>query len=207
MKRDRVWWARVTGFSLVACTALLLVSQAAGIWLATRRTGTGMLYDWSITLFLLSFFGTLFLIPVALIGLPFRATRLVALATLSALAVHVASSMLIGPRLHEWWVQRLTPVVQRAGPLLGAIQQFEQEHGAPPTKLEALIPRYLPAVPGTGLAGYPAYEYEVDSDGRWTLSVDVSHGVLDWTHLVYNPLQTYPPRARRLGEWAYVASD
>jgi hypothetical protein len=50
---------------------------------------------------------------------------------------------------------------QRSRSLITAIRQFEVDHGAPPTDLGELVPRYLPAIPDTGVARFPAYEYKV----------------------------------------------
>src|SRR5579883_416142 len=50
---------------------------------------------------------------------------------------------------------------RRSRPLIAAIRQFEEDHGAPPAELEELIPGYLPAIPDTGVARSPEYKYKV----------------------------------------------
>ena len=43
----------------------------------------------------------------------------------------------------------------RATQLLLAIKRFEQQHGAPPAKLEELVPDFLPAIPSDPFSGAP----------------------------------------------------
>lgn len=50
---------------------------------------------------------------------------------------------------------------RRSRSLIAAIQQFQEDHGAPPTSLGALVPGYLPAIPDTGVPRFPKYKYRV----------------------------------------------
>ncbi|MBM3458122.1 MAG: hypothetical protein FJX77_06275 [Armatimonadetes bacterium] len=70
-----------------------------------------------------------------------------------------------------WFLRkpRFEAATVRAQPLIDAIQRYERDKGAPPPSLEALTPRYLPRVPGTGLRKYPAFTYTVYKNRKSTL--------------------------------------
>ena len=55
------------------------------------------------------------------------------------------------------------------GPLVAAIDAYQADHdGSPPPALQALAPRYLPAVPGTGVRNEPDFSYQIsDSKPRF----------------------------------------
>ncbi|MBI5834526.1 MAG: hypothetical protein HZB16_19685 [Armatimonadetes bacterium] len=59
----------------------------------------------------------------------------------------------------------------RARPLVEALRAYHRDHGQSAPSLAALVPRYLPAVPGTGLVGYPQWRYEPANSvvERWQL--------------------------------------
>jgi hypothetical protein len=52
-------------------------------------------------------------------------------------------------------------LAERSRPLVEALHAYERYHGQPAPSLDALVPGQLPAIPGTGLDGYPAYDYQV----------------------------------------------
>jgi len=54
--------------------------------------------------------------------------------------------------------------------LVGAIQTYSVENGAPPENLQALVPQYLARIPDTGLRDYPAFEYEVFTNSKMSLA-------------------------------------
>ena len=103
----------------------------------------------------------------------------------------------------------------RLEPLVVAVSAYEREHGAPPKEVAALLPRYLPSVPGTGLGAYPRVNYVASTDGRadiygnrWMLSVNTGY-LLSWDMLVYLPNGNYPRYdlggpVERLAAWGYV---
>lgn len=159
----------------------------------------------------------------------------------AALVYVVASPVLLIPRRTRWQVLRrsalcLVLVVtafaglfwgaairddafQRlavsSGSLVTAIQSYEHARGAPPPALDALVPEFLAAVPGTGMAAYPAYEYFTGQaarrfdDNPWVLSVPAPHGGINFDRFLYFPRQNYPKRGyggslQRIHDWAYV---
>lgn len=110
-------------------------------------------------------------------------------------------------------------LAERSAPLVEAIHRFEADTGAPPRELADLVPKYLSAVPGTGMTGYPEYTYESEDDPEyyrdywlenpWVLRVNTSLGMLNWDMFLYLPRQNYPERGfggrlERVGDWAYV---
>jgi hypothetical protein len=106
-------------------------------------------------------------------------------------------------------------LAQRSVPLVEAIHAHEAKHGAPPPDLAALVPEFLPSVPGTGIAAYPNYEYFVGTEAAkydnnpWALRVFTPGGGINFDMFVYFPLQNYPEfgyggRLERIADWAYV---
>lgn len=105
---------------------------------------------------------------------------------------------------------------ERAKPLVAAIHQYEREHHAPPETLKALVPRYLPKIPSTGMRAYPGFVYLTGADCRqryhenpWALFVATPLGFVNGDCLLYFPRQNYPERGyggslERVGDWAYV---
>jgi len=100
-------------------------------------------------------------------------------------------------------------------PLVEAIRAYERDRGAPPTDLRQLVPGYLGAVPGTGMAACPDYVYTRGEVARkisgceWMLEVPCSSGILNWDVFVYFPSGEYPDRGwggwlEPIGDWAYV---
>ncbi len=103
---------------------------------------------------------------------------------------------------------------ERNAPLVQAIRAYETRYRKPPPKLADLVPEFLPAVPGTGMAAYPQYKYYAGDnaaryDGNpWVLVVRVAYG-LNFDQFLYFPLQNYPEGGyggslERIGDWAYV---
>ena len=106
-------------------------------------------------------------------------------------------------------------LAQRSAPLVEAIRRFEAHVGHAPRSLDDLVPEQLPAVPGTGMGAYPAYEYVLardswEYDGNdWILKVRASSGFLNWDEFLYFPSGEYPERGyggslESVGDWAYV---
>lgn len=106
-------------------------------------------------------------------------------------------------------------LAMRSKPLISAISQFERDRHRPPAALDELVPQYLKKVPGTGMAVYPNYEYEVspscpdDCKTAWELRVPCSSGILNWDVFIYWPGKNYPRYGwggcvERIGDWAYV---
>lgn len=172
------------------------------------------------------FCSALFLLPICLsiLGIPFflfalcfRKHRRSALYALTfggiALLTLVAAGLLQrdpSPRLRAFQA-----LGERLMPLVDAIERYRQDHHEYPAKLEALVPRYLPALPATGMANYPEYDYYVGPravdryDGNpWVIVMRAGHG-LGFDSFMYFPKQNYPEHGYggtlvRLGRWAYV---
>jgi hypothetical protein len=71
----------------------------------------------------------------------------------------------------------LERMADRSVVLVEAIEAFAHDHGAPPDTLEALVPSYLPAVPSTGMAAAPTYEYSTGNvpcsgENAWSIWVE-----------------------------------
>ncbi len=102
----------------------------------------------------------------------------------------------------------------RSHQLITAIHKYSDTYGHPPEKLENLVPDYLPAVPPTGMSAYPKYIYfnsqsPTYKDNPWVLSVDFAEGPLDFSQLLFFPLQNYPEQGyggwlEKIDDWALV---
>ena len=71
-------------------------------------------------------------------------------------------------RVRRHAIERFAPI---ARPLIGALKKYELDHGRPAESLQALVPRYLPAIPETGFGAFPTFEYVVgdarDEEDGW----------------------------------------
>jgi hypothetical protein len=139
-----------------------------------------------------------------------RAARVLVLAV--AVIVGTAVGMWLGP-IHK--MRRVREVASSAMPFVLAIQAFERGEGRPPQHLDELVPRYLPAIPSTGMRGNSEWRYIHGTDARaygensWVLLVHTSGPGLNFDQLMYFPNQDYPEfghggRIERMGAWAYV---
>jgi hypothetical protein len=197
----------------VAGVALFPLSE----WLATQPFGTGALRITQLA----------FLIPAAVVAL---CSPLILLALLFKVSQGFARRLLwygIAGFVAGWCGAYLGGFARMAGmrdfahrsdPLIRAIEQYEKDHGEAPQRLAELVPKYLAALPGTGMAAYPEYRYHrrgVESDhflrgNPWALSVFTPKGWgFNWDMMIYLPDQNYPSHAysgrlERVGDWAYV---
>ncbi|MHB9131617.1 MAG: hypothetical protein ACYDBB_11085 [Armatimonadota bacterium] len=114
------------------------------------------------------------------------------------------------PWRDQVWQQAFTTVVNHSQPLISAINQYQAgHHGTPPPSLNALVPKYLSTIPGTGLRAFPAYCYRIDDNGAWALSVYCSRGLIDFSSYEYHPNQNDPAFSSRdaisrVGNWVYI---
>lgn len=162
-------------------------------------TALGMMAPWAIMC-----------VVVGVFFLPFRRTKTQALPiTLLALAFSCAAIPTISQTLNRR-KQGFERLAQRSQGLVTAIRQFEKENKRPPDNLGDLVPRFLPAVPRTGIQAYPDYRYtrEATYENPWSLSVNASWGA-SFDQFVYLPKLNYPEFAfggnlERIGDWAYV---
>ncbi len=102
-------------------------------------------------------------------------------------------------------------IADRSLPLIAAIKKYEKEKGQPPSALGELVPSYISAIPGTGVAVYPKYEYYCDDKNRWMLKVPCNHWGFNWDEFTYDPEheasgyseQLAYRACRRIKNWLY----
>lgn len=155
----------------------------------------------------------LFACALAPLLLFFRRTRLFGIrAVIGSIVIIVAvyAGILLGERVRMLAFHGLA---ERSAPLVRAIRAYEVRHGTPPTDLAALVPGFLPAIPGTGMAAYPSYRYyagerAANYEGNpWVLSVFTPRGT-NFDEFNYFPLQNYPnseqpSRVEQISDWVY----
>lgn len=106
-------------------------------------------------------------------------------------------------------------LAERSSTLVTAIQNYHRIKGTPPSTLDDLVPDFLEAIPGTGMAAYPVYEYfagdlaHSHDQNPWILLVNTPCGGINFDEFLYFPLQNYPQRGyggwlQRVRDWAYV---
>jgi hypothetical protein len=140
-----------------------------------------------------------------------KASRTLALST--AVIAGSALGMWLGP-VHK--MQRIRHVAGAAMPLVHAIESFAEREHRTPQNLAELIPRYVVAVPSTGMGGYSEWEYVTGPQARelydgnpWVLVVHTGGPGFNFDKLMYFPNQRYPTvgyggSIERIGAWAYV---
>jgi hypothetical protein len=93
-------------------------------------------------------------------------------------------------------IRYLMRVPQRAAPMIRAIETYETHNGRYPDRLHSLVPKYLQAIPETGMGGYPRYGYSTNKDGFRVL-IPIPFG-LKFDFLAYKSSGQYsdygPPR-------------
>ena len=155
-------------------------------------------------------------VVASLLALPFRARRKEAINLLAGATVYLAIGVLcvsIGWKVRMRGFERL---VERSRPLISSVHRFEADNNRPPASLAELVPKYLAAVPTTGMGAYPDYEYVTGAKARenyhgnaWAVWVDTPSGGINWDIFLYYPEQNYPERGHggsldRVKDWAYV---
>jgi hypothetical protein len=95
----------------------------------------------------------------------------------------------------------------RSAPFISAIEAYERANGAPPQDLSQLVPTFIDAIPPTGMAKTPRYQYTTTDQtcapqNRWQLSVPAGD-FIGFDLFFYCPLQDYSSRFKRVGTWAY----
>ncbi len=112
------------------------------------------------------------------------------------------------------WRGRVMREVARGQPLVQSIHAFTTDNGKPPGSLQQLVPKYIPAVPRTGIGAFSEYRYVIGEpdkyDGNpWVLIISPPCPPLGFDKLMYFPQQNYPTHGyggsvERVGSWAYV---
>jgi hypothetical protein len=125
---------------------------------------------------------------------------------------------LLGFRRIPWHIQRasMESIVERAEPLIEAIELYTLDNSKPPPSLESLVPKYLHSVPKSGLRDLHDFEYHVGPNTKklycgnpWVLTVFTPRGGLNFDMLIFFPDQNYPNEGyggvlERIANWAYV---
>lgn len=155
---------------------------------------------------------TLIVAPFCLFNHRSRGVAARCLVLAAVLAVSTLGGFRLGSRVR---MAAFHGLAQRSTPLLQAIRSYESKYGAPPQDLAALVPEFLPGIPGTGMAAYPNYEYHVGKnaaryDGNpWVVGVFTPTGLINFDQFIFYPLQNYPEsgcmgRFERIADWAYI---
>ncbi len=138
--------------------------------------------------------------------------RRIGLATLVACAVMYAARDETRHWQRETRLRTFERLAARSQSLVDAIHAYEQRYAAAPPDLAALVPEFLPEVPGTGMPAYPRFEYEVvtidhDLARRWNLRLPCSTGLINSDEFIYCPEDSrFDPKVdpvTRLGDWIY----
>lgn len=112
--------------------------------------------------------------------------------------------------LKNWGMRN---AIEKAQPLIEAIESYKTDHGSIPNDLVELVPKYIEVIPYTGMVGYPEFRYtpkQPDSLFRdYEIWISTSTGLLNWDRFVYWPAQQYPQQmyggsVENIDGWAYV---
>ena len=107
----------------------------------------------------------------------------------------------------------LDMVVLRGQPIIDALDKWHEDKGGYPASLPEIVPRYLGTIPGTGIAGYPDFQYkQLGAETPYELFVNLEAAGS-------RSDESYPPRCyywptnrdkyhtgkfgRTLDDWAY----
>ncbi|MCR9243992.1 MAG: hypothetical protein NXI31_03100 [bacterium] len=147
---------------------------------------------------------------VVLVFLPRRGLQVVGLGLVVVLGGFTAVGLAKLARMRAF-----ADCAERAVPLVAAIEGFEAQHGRPPRDLEELVPRWIVAIPRTGMPAYPLFTYALgkrlangETVPRWELRVSCGDG-LRRDRFCYQPEQQYANDRHRgsvtsVGGWAYI---
>jgi len=184
-------------------------------WLSTTKVGTDFLL-WCQALYIFAALASVLAFPVLIVRAIMPRTRHRSLFYL-LLVVLLVPSCIAGIRLG--YITRMAGMrsfAQRSQPLISAIKRFEKDQSIPPKKLQDLVPKYLAAVPTTGMMAYPRFEYHTGVEAQkkyagnpWVLSVRTPSGGINFDQILYFPMQNYPMHGysgslERVADWAYV---
>lgn len=123
-------------------------------------------------------------------------------------------ALYVGAGIRSWGFELFA---SRSQTVIDAIEQYERATGMPPASLSDLVPTHLAAVPKTGMAVYPDYEYKATSGScsiknTWHLWVYVNE-FIDDNLLLYCPVQDYEPSPKHVhsrtavGAWVHDRVD
>jgi hypothetical protein len=149
------------------------------------------------------------LVTAAIVGPPRRRGLLwVALSLLIGAAL-VLPSLWAGSGARMLCIRQATA---RATPLVQALERYREDHGAYPEALQELQPGYIAEAPGTGMIGYPDFEYQPPGEAKLEAAgygLYVNCFVMSFDTLHYWPSEDYPEKmwggvVEPIDGWAYV---
>jgi len=129
-----------------------------------------------------------------------------------AIGIMVASAPYFGMVLAQSVrVQAYTAVSTRAAVLVKAIDAYERDEKRPPDSLKQLLPKYIAAIPETGIAGCPTFAYSsigYRTRDSWELSVKYA-APMYYDLFFYGPSREYMSvfgagYRGKIGDWMYV---
>lgn len=207
---------RNVAIAAVAINSPVLVAQ----WFALSAGGNTRfisLTSWLINPVLLS----LLLVPLLVFLLLKQELRRVVLVLLIGCMIYGFVGWSIFYIASIYRMSRFADVAQQSEYLVDAIRRYEIDKGAPPARLDDLVPAYIPGMPETGLGAYPAYGYQVTNEYNrqltagpwfnrlWLLYIDIplqdGHG----EKFIYFPPRDIPEQweqtiVQRMDDWVYV---
>ena len=111
-------------------------------------------------------------------------------------------------------------------PIIRAIEAYKVEQKKYPKNLEALVPKYLPKIPHTGMCAYPRFQYTSGGEpfsgqdylnhtyltaksGGYMLFIETPRGGINWDRFFYWPSKKYSRweyggRVEKINGWAYT---
>lgn len=138
--------------------------------------------------------------------------RMLAAANALLAAIAVFAALLVGQGERR---QAFARAAEHGAPVIEALRRYRHERGRYPDGLDALVPAYIPAIPYTGLIGYPEFDYRPGHNDiaavpdSYELRIDCPSGGINFDRFIYWPSETYPAWIQgnwteRIGAWAYV---
>jgi hypothetical protein len=152
---------------------------------------------------------SIFLIPILLVLAFFSRRKPFLMHMCLALSLCVAAAHL--SMYGSFWLTKnirnraMLAVAVRSEHLVKQIETYRKDNDQLPQSLADLVPKYLETVPDTGLAGYPEYEYNADTD-NFSLSIQTGRlGEFDCFYYDPDPPSNVSESNKtRLGDWIYV---
>lgn len=141
---------------------------------------------------------------------------LLGLAIIGFITLLGLSYLAFGPIPWKTQYARMQTLIERAQPLIDAIERYNLDNSQPPQSLADLVPRYIADIPSTGLDDLPTFHYYFGQEAKsgfaentWVLTANTSRGVLNFDMMLFFPNQQYPEtgyggRLEPMGKWAYV---
>jgi len=213
MKLERVlrpptgfgWWLGAAALGLAVATALTVLIVLGGYYpIGSWLPASGLLTPLGIFLAIgATAVAAILAAPVyALLAWTWRPIVLAALFEV-CLFLGLAPAEMVGDLMLR---SSFDALKSRNPGLISSIEAYTDDNGTPPATLAVLVPDYLPAIPHTGIAVRPDYEYEPkpglcgaggDRPNDWNLSVSIGGAII--VHQVF-----YCPGSRT---WNYEQSD